>query len=416
MLASPRVDALARWIEAGRSSFLRRARDGRLVLVAGAAVFICSCSLLPWRVGWTLPHALAVGPGMLTGEPVLGDFLQDVVGFRRLAERRDPYPALGEAFVDAGVDWGVRHASTHPPTAFLFAAPFARLPLEAIARAWAVVGYALVFLAMRCYGAPWPAALGLSLASTAWPPFAASFQQLTFVWLAAVALAFRLRDRAPSWAGAAVGIAALTKLVPLVLLPYFALSRRRAALAGAAAALGAGALAVLALHPGAFARYLSVRGDVLETILSIDNSSPLRAALAAGTEGVVALVAFVAALLVRNRRALLDPAATPEHSFFLYSFLAVFALPISWGYSLAPLLPVLGYFLVRGRAAHVVMAGASTVLLAIRPPFESNRFWIDLVGIGALFLLDPPGAGARPEVGPHGAAGAGAPAPPFSSA
>jgi hypothetical protein len=382
----------ARQIETTRDRIVRALADGRLLLRAGAVVFLVAC-LVPHRGRWDLPWVLAVGPGMLAGNGrLLGDFATDVVGFRRLAENRDAYPVLGEGLREIGIDWDVPHRSTHPPTGYLLAASIAYLPPGAGARVWGAAGYLLVFASMLLYGLRGRAALGIALAATAWKPFAASFPQVTLVWLAALAVAWRFRERRPFWSGAAIGVATITKLLPVGVLGWFLFQRRWRAAAGALAVIAAAVAAVWALNPGAFLRWLEVRDTAREVLLRRDNASPLRHALAAGPLGLAALAAFVGALVVKNRRALFAPAAHPDHAFFLYSYLAVLLLPIAWGYSFAPLFPVLGWFALRGRAEHVVLAAGVFVALAVHQVFGSPWMWLHLLATGVLFLLDPPPA------------------------
>ena len=382
--------ATAKRVEAARDRIVRVLADGKILACVGVAVFLIAC-LVPHRGRWDLPWVLAVGPGMLAGDGrLLGDFATDVVGFRRLVEQRDPYPVLGEALREIGIDWDVPHRSTHPPTGYLIAAPIAYLSPASGARVWGAVGYALVFAAMLLYGLHARAALGVALAATAWKPFAASFPQATLVWLAAIAVVWRLRDRRPFWSGAAIGLAALTKLLPVGILGWFLFQRRWRAAVGTASVLAAGAIAVWLLSPGAFARWLEVRETTRDIILRRDNASPFRHALAAGPLGLAALASFVVALGARNRRPLFAPASCPDRAFFLYSYLAVLLLPIAWSYSFAPLLPVLGWFALRGRAAHAALAMGIFVALAIQQVFGSPWTWIYLVATGVLFILDPP--------------------------
>ncbi len=371
------------------------------VLAVGFAIFLGYLVSPPPSRRWDFPDRLAEVGAMIKGGGILGDLGQDVVGLRRLWEHRDPYPVLGPALREIGVSWDLHHASTHPPTAFLFAAPVSYLGLPAAARVWAAICFALLFISLRAFSVPRTAALGLALGLPAiWGPVASSFHQLTLVWLVAIALAYRWRSRAPFAAGAALGVASLTKLLPLVMLGHFVFRRKVRALAGAAAVCVIGCACVLLLEPSAFARYVEVnRENSWATALRSDNVSVLfQTRYLLGKTGLALALLCLALLVWVNRRALLAPRETSDYSFFLYSFLAVLLLPICWGPSLVPLLPVIGYFLVEGRAAHVVLAAAAFIDLAVCSPFGSAPvLTVAVILVGALFFIPPPEQRAVPR-------------------
>jgi len=64
---------------------------------------------------------------ILRGEGGRSDFAADYVSARALLDRTDPYPVLGPAFENVGLDWQITTRSTHPPTVGLLALPVARL-------------------------------------------------------------------------------------------------------------------------------------------------------------------------------------------------------------------------------------------------------------------------------------------------
>jgi hypothetical protein len=383
----------ARWVERKRDQVVEVLKEGRLLLLLGILSFAALLVVPSDGRSWSIRDGMAQVRAMLAGAGSLGDAAQDVLGFRRLVEGRDPYPVLGPALLEIGVDWPLARRSTHPPTAFLFFAPIARLPVPGAARWWCLTGFALVLLALRCYGIPWLAAAGLTLMSVLWRPFAASFHNLTFVWLAGVAVAYRFRDGTGLASGIGLGVASLTKILPAGVAVHFVLSGKWRALVGAIAVWAAAGSAILWMYPNAFSAYMSTEmgANTWETIRRTDNSSLLwQAYRLGGAAGLGALVACGLALAVRNREALFRPARYPDYSFFLYSVLAVALLPISWGYSLAPLLPVLGFFFLHGRAPHIVLALAAFVILAVVPAFSQAPFAGTLCAM-VLFWPAPPG-------------------------
>lgn len=369
-------------------------RKPAAVTAIGLLIFLGYLVSGPPTGRWDIPDRLSVIGTMLKGGGNLGDLGQDVVGFRRLWDCRDPYPVLGPALLEIGVAWDVRHPSTHPPSAFLLVGPISHLDPAAVGGIWATVGFGLLFLGLLAFRVPWLVSLGLALGLGAlWGPVAAAFQQLTLVWLAAVSLAYRLRLRAPMLAGAAVGFASLTKFLPLVVLGYFIFQRRFRAVIGAALVGAAATACIWFVCPSAFARYLEVnRGNTWATAMRTDNASVLmQAHHLLGNLGVGLALLYVALILAVNRRALLAPQTAPRYSFFLYTFLAVFLLPICWGYSLAPLLPVVGYFLLEGRAGQIAVAAAAFLELAVVSPFGFAPLLASaVILVSILFLMRPP--------------------------
>ena len=338
---------------------------------------------------------------MMYGEGFIGDVFQDMIGFRRLCEHRDPYPILEPAARELGFDTRWPHASTHPPTAFLLVAPIAYMPMPLAEQDWIAFSIALIFISLLCYHVRWMAALGISLFSgVLWGPIFTSFQQITLIWLAGIAVAYRCRFHRTFWAGVGIGAASLTKLVPLGILAYFLFMRKYRAAIGAAV-VWVGALAVLlALQPGVFARYLEMNRQNLWTqIMRRDNVSVFaRAYDLLGGFGLAALLAYAGFLVWRNRKAIFVPAQSPDYSFFFYSFVAVMVLPLCWSFSLAPLLPVLGYFLLRGRRPHKIVSAVCLSALAALPTYTQPLLTSAVLLLSsALFCLEQPGPGAATQ-------------------
>jgi len=389
-----------RRLERARDDVVRWAyRDRRLLaggLMALALYFVAAAGGPPrhWRA------SLAQVGRMLEGRSTLGDAATDVVGLRRLVEGRDPYPVLGPALREIGVEWQVTHPSTRPPTGYLLAAPVAYLPLPAAARVLAIIGFALLFCTFLCYGVRAGASLGLALLAGVWRPVALSFEQVTLVWMAGVALAYRYRERSGTASGCALGIASLSKFFPLAVLGHFLFRRKYAALLGALLVWSVAAALVVSLNHEAFARYVEVnRTNTWQIILRTDNGSIFRQAYRfGGWSGLVAVVTWVAALLVRNRIALVRPAQQSEYAFFLYSFLAVALLPISWEYSVAPLLPVIGYFFLRGRGFHILVAAGAFALPQLAGALGSGAVAVVVGLVSLLFWPAAPESTSEPEL------------------
>jgi hypothetical protein len=388
--------------------FSKRQMDW-LCIGAGIVALASYLQLLPvehWGYPWALHYRIRVVREMFNGTADLLDLRQDIAGFRRLVQNRDPYPGIDEYYEDAdlrtpkGGGWG---PSTHPPTAFLFAAPIAYLSASVREGAWVASELALIFCAFVWYGLRWPRAFGLALClGLLWGPVAYSYHQLVIIWFAAVAFAYRYRTSAPFWSGVGIAAASLTKLAPIGIVGYYVFMRKYRAVAAVLLVWSIAIAAVLWLEPHAFNYYLggATRANTAVTMIRRDNNSIYtQLYLLAGIPGLVGGIAYIGALMWRNRSALFAPAASPDYSFFLYSFLTVALLPICWLYSLVPLLPVLGYFILRGNRTHRVIAVACLILLApldctthaifLRLPITWALACFSLFLTSALFWLEP---------------------------
>jgi len=101
------------------------------VLVAGVGVFVFILFLPKPIVNnrVTYLNSIEIASQSLKFQAYDGDIAQDMIGFRALVSRQDPYPVLGTVFQkEIGLNWNLLIESTHPPTAFLFAAPVALFP------------------------------------------------------------------------------------------------------------------------------------------------------------------------------------------------------------------------------------------------------------------------------------------------
>ena len=90
-------------IERTRDRLVKRFDDGRLLLVLGCLTLAACLAVRPAQGTWSELDALAEVGDLLGGGGWLGDAAQDVLGFRRLVEHRDPYPRLGPALLEIGV-------------------------------------------------------------------------------------------------------------------------------------------------------------------------------------------------------------------------------------------------------------------------------------------------------------------------
>jgi hypothetical protein len=112
------------------------------------------------------------------------DFAQDYLGGRALLNRTDElYPILGPAVARLGLVWNVPIRSTHPPTAFLLAVPFALFNYRLSLILWMIAMFACIILSARGFGLTWKKSLLAGALALAWPPTIWSLYQYTPIWM-----------------------------------------------------------------------------------------------------------------------------------------------------------------------------------------------------------------------------------------
>lgn len=371
----------------------RRSLPENAVLAIGMVVFALFLLLpepdkpLMYLTRWQVASAT------LRGKADASDVAQDIIGFRALVRQQDPYPILGPAGQDIGVEWQVLHTSTHPPTAFLLVAPIAFLPWRWAAAAWAWLMLALLVLTLRCYGVSWKTALGLTPVALLWPPVATSLGQMTIIWLFGLAAGYRLQSKRPLWSGMSIGLASMTKLFPGLLIVAFFLKRQWRALLGFVSIWLASLVILVLLHPGSIHRYLEVnRSTAPDMIWRADNSSLLLNSYRyGGWIGLALVLAFFLLIVWTNRDCLYDsePFASPR-LWRLLSYFTVALLPISWGYSIAPLLPIVTFLVSRRKLSTMIVGSWCIVISCVGPmwgPYSVLPLVLVnlLVGTGLLF-------------------------------
>lgn len=299
------------------------------------------------------PSVLHSAARTLKGASAPADLAADIIGLRAMARQEDAYPILGQAAKALGLQWPVNHVSTHPPMACLLVAPVAFLPWPLAAMLWAWMMLALLAFSFRLYGLPWLLALGLTPIALLWPPVATSLGQLTIIWLWGFALGFRNRQHNHFLAGIGLGLAALTKLVPGLMIILFLSKKRWHAFLGMALVGTVSLASVLVLSPASFTQYFQAnRSNARAMFLREDNASLLGAGYRWGAAwGVIVAIMFLALVCWANRKAAFDEKAPfpTARLWMLLTYVLVALLPLFWIYSLTPLLPVIGWLLGRGK-------------------------------------------------------------------
>ncbi|HUQ34112.1 MAG TPA: glycosyltransferase family 87 protein [Pyrinomonadaceae bacterium] len=337
---------------------LKKSSLDNIVLIAGLIFFLWFLTLPKPGPEWVYSDTLKYGATTLKGRIPFSDFAQTIVGFRALYNKTDPYTMLGPAFKGLGIEWDVRHGSTHPPTAFLFAAPIAFLPWPVASAIWAWLMLSLIVFSYRFYGLSWKMSFGLMPPTMLWPPASASLGQLTIIWMLGLAMAYYFRKREQFWSGVGVGLAAATKYLPGLLMIVFLLKRRWVALAGFISFGILSVSLVLVMNVTAIPRYLEEnKVTSWATMQRPDNLSPLLNAYRyAGWFGVALLVFFFSLIAFVNRRYLYDWKTFPStRVWMLLTYFSVACLPILWIYSLMPLLPALIFLIFQRRIATTIL-------------------------------------------------------------
>lgn len=394
----------------------------RLLLWAGFLLLVALLVLPAPGGSWFWFDSLAQASALLKGEAQFTDFADLMVGFRGLASRGDPYPILGPALEEVGVHpafWGIDHATMHPPWSFLLAAPVARWSWPAASACWAWAMVACLALTLRLYGLSWRSAVGGAPLLLLWPPASASLGQLPILWALGAAAGWRWREERPGLAGAGIALASLTKYFPAILLLDFAIRRRKEVVGGFLSVWVAAVVSVVLLHPGAIARYLEVGGEAARVGMNrADNASTLfQGAYLAGWPGVAAVLGFYAAVAAAGLLGRSGGAVRPDRRWWVLTYLSVSLLPVSWLFSMLPLLPCAVHLASSRRRPAVLLCAAFLAVPCLFPPGRAATApWLAGANLllGLAFIVEGwPGSrlGARTgrsgEPGPASSRGAG---------
>lgn len=325
-----------------------------LVLLACAAGYVVAVGVELWHQAqdWAISHREL-------------DFPSYYLAAHRLLQGQDIYSGLRtEARLRLGMEGYFIDSAVGPPAFAMVLAWLALLPYPV---AWGV-WQALSLVALACsiwlivrelrltlYKQEW---VTLGCALVLFPPLAFHLVYahtelfllltLTFAWLC-------LRRDRTILAGLLLGLAAATRLYP-VLFILFLLQRRawKALVAAAGAAVGISALAGLACDPGAYLRYGAIQREVIPNLYGLQGNASLwgmvfkvaslrsrvpGASLVPIVLGFLASLGIVAATFLLVRRA---QAAAPasqgtevymlDRGFALYTVACLLASPLAWVY------------------------------------------------------------------------------------
>jgi hypothetical protein len=346
-----------------------------LVLVSGILVFLLFLLIPQPERPVTYWSTLSEASRTLKGQGAPSDLTQDIVGFRALLNRKDPYPMLALGVKELGLEWGVDHASTHPPMAFLLVAPIAFLPWIWASTVWAWLMVVLLLLSFRCCGLSWKASLGLTPFALLWPPVALSLGQITIIWLSGVAVAYRFLGRRSLPSGIAVAFASFTKFFPGLMVLAFMVKRQWRAVLGFVFFWVIILVFLELMDPDAILKYVQANQSITpEQIARPDNSSLLvNSYRFGGWVGVLFVLGFFILILWTNlgRLRAADPLSSST-LWILLSYYSVALLPLFWIFTLTPLLPVIGRLVSRKKLSTMLIGCMCFAIPVATPPFEPS--------------------------------------------
>lgn len=321
------------------------------------------------------------------------DIHADIIGFRGIIENKNAYPIIGPALREIGIHWDVRHAHTHPPTAFLFVAPISYLPINAGLTVWGYLMIGCIFMSMLLYGFNWRWSLFLTSLSLYWTPITLSFGQITLIWMLGLAIAFKYRNDISSVSGIGIGIASLTKFLPLItLFPFICRKKWQTILSAVLVWIAALVIVLIFNYETVFEYIVANKVNVSGVPTRSDNASLLIGLhRILGFPGLVIMGLSIVGIVCLNRNDFFTSEGISSRCFMFFSWLSVALLPIAWVYSLAPLFPVLLYFILQKNIVSTLLCLIVLLLPLFNMPW-GNEFvpvsYFCTVTTGALFVID----------------------------
>jgi hypothetical protein len=286
---------------------------------------------------WAYPDSQFYAATLLRGDAQFSEIAQDAYGFRAMIFRLNAYLPLDQALTNIHENWDL--PTTHPPTAFFFAAPVAFLSDAGAATVWAWFSLLALLFSLRLHEFSWREAILFTLLSLLWLPTMGSLGQLTPIWLLSLSLAYYYRERNSMLCGIFIALASMTKFLPALLLFPLMIKRKWAGLTSFLLAWGI-ALLILFLHsPNIFNQYFQANLIASPYFLVKSGGFLLSAYFKFGLIGFTIVLVFLLLIILNNWREILHSKDITAKTWMIFSFLAVALLPICWGYSYFPLYP-----------------------------------------------------------------------------
>jgi alpha-1,2-mannosyltransferase len=327
--------------------------------------------------------ALAWASLLLWASATNGTLGYDYEAYRRAAMRL----LGGELLYDVtATSFGPAGLFFYPPPFAFFAVPFALLPGDLGKWLWTFGLIAASVAAIAVFPvSPRTRLIMILLAALSWPlQYAIKLGQVGPLLLLLFAIGWRWLDR-PWPLGLSMGLGAIIKIQPVVLIGWALVTRRFRA-----AAISIGVIAVLGAVMTIFAGiqpwfdWLAVLGRVTRPAIADYDTGLGRQALLAGASAEVAILIHyvnVAAVVVVTLIATLR--ASPEAGYIAVVIASQFVSPVLWShYALLLLLPV-AWLIDRGWLwAVLIPLATSTVVTQITPAIAYPiSFWVTLVAV-----------------------------------
>lgn len=316
----------------------------------------------------TYSNSLRIAADTLRGQIPVSDLAQDVIGARAIISRDNAYPILESAAPKIGVSWSAHHASTHPPTIFLYVLPISFLPWSILSAIWAWLMLVLIAASLHLYGLSWRLSIGFTPFLLLWPPVALGLGQFVVPWMFFLALAFKFRDR-PLWAGIAIGLATMLKYLPVLLLLPFLIQRKFRTLLGFLTPIIIFISILFTLDPDIFSQYLDTSSTANSyNIMRCDNASLFISSIRSmGIIGLGVCIFFFLLLLFLFLEKFKFSGFSEAPGWMMLNYFAVSFLPLLWSYSLVPLIPIIGWLLSQKRPMIVACVILGVFITSIHP-------------------------------------------------
>jgi len=307
-----------------------------------------------------LINNIKLSGALLRGELVGGDLYQDIIGLRAIYNNKDPYPILGDAYREIGVNLDYRHASTHPPTAFLLLSPISFLSTDIIPIVWSYLMLVLLYCSFIMYGIDWQKSLIITLLSLLWTPITWSCTQITIPIIFGIAAAYNLSKKNEFFCGFFLGLSSLSKIIPGIGVLVYLVNKKWFSVLGFFSLWIISCIPILVFSDNAFKRYLEVnQTNAIDMVLRTDNSSLL---IISHRHGFLLPIVILFILIIFSNRRILLGDFSNIRVWMIISFFSVALLPISWIYSISPLIMVVMFFF-SSRKIFLVLLSMTCIIL-----------------------------------------------------